>query len=141
MVIDTVAGKEEVLERALDNLNENGIDITAKELNDIYESTHEYIKYSLNNKEHVSVKLGNLGIAYYLRKSLSKFMNRSKGEKKEFWRNKRDRIDIHVFDKNLDRLKEGFGKGMVVHTTQTFKDRNHRWKYPIEKIEEIQNKI
>lgn len=141
MVLDTVAGKEEVLERAKELLDRQGIDITMSELKDIYESTHKFIEHSLNNEEYATVKLGDLGVAYYIRKSLSKLIARTKGDKKEFWRNKRDLIDIFEFDKNLDRLKGGFGKGKVVHTMQTFKDRNHRWKFPIEKIEQIQNKI
>lgn len=141
MVIDTVAGKEEVLERAIKNLEEQGVDITMKELEDIYDSTHKYIEYSLNLKEYVSVKLGSMGVAYYLRKSLSKLMARTKGDKKEFWRSKRDSIDEHKKEKELVRSKIGKDKGKVVHTMQTFKDRNKRWGYPIHKIEKLQNKI
>lgn len=141
MVIDTVAGEEEVIKRSIKLLKEKGIDISEEEMKDIYTSTHKYIDHSLKTKEYVSVNLSSLGTAYYLRKSLSRNMSNSKGETKDFWRGKRDMIDIHVFDKNLDRLKAGLGKGTVVHTMQTFKDRNNRWGYPIEKIEEIQNKI
>jgi hypothetical protein len=147
MVLETVAGKEEVLERAIQLLKDQGIEISEQEMEDIYEITRKYIIEKLESEPHCSVILGKLGRAYYTTYSLTKRANsfkKTSKEKEELFLEKRDMVN--EFAKEIKQIKKERGqryhnRHRVYHKMKSFMHRNLKKRITIEELETEQNAI
>lgn len=139
MVIDTVAGKEEVLQRAIENLKNNkGIDMTFEEMDELYEIVSDYIEDHLEKEPTCTVKLPNLGEAYYMQVECNRRKrNTNSEEKKKLWQERSDKIEeFYQNNQTKKNRKKGF---KIYHVIKAMWKKNKTYGYNMQDIESLQN--
>lgn len=145
---DNIAGYEEVIERAQKLLKEQEIYLTKKEMEEVYEITHKYIKHRLDEEPWCTVKLGNLGRAYYdqpycTTKKVQYKWKKPRSEKDEkryqLWKQREEAIEEHYQDHKPGTNAKWSYK--CLHVVQPFLKKASRRQFKIEDVEEIQNQI
>ena len=141
MVIDTVAGLEEVLKKAKELIDLQGIEISEEEIEDIYFSTVDYIKKSIEESDAVALYMPKLGTAYYTLQDLSKIRKGRKKDSEIVKKVERQKADIDEYYQENQTGKKGNRKDRfrIRHIEKNFTQLNKKHGYSMEKIEKIQN--
>lgn len=147
MVLETIAGKEEVLARAVENLEKNkGIKMTYSEMDELYEIVADYIKEHLRFEPTCTVRFPNLGEAYYMQEECNKQKNAAKSRTDnnakyvhELWKERSEKIeDFYQNNQTKKNRKKNF---KIYHVIKPMWKKNRTYGYHIPDIEEIQNAI
>lgn len=142
----TIAGREEVIERAVKKLKEeHGLYLTKKEMDDVYEQTYRYIKKKLDKEPYLSIWLRGLGKAYWTqyycakRKRRSMYSANPNEEKVKLWKHREDEIEEYYQNNQVG--KNAGWQHKLFHVFPPLLKSSSRRGYTIEDIEEKQNKI
>ena len=148
MVIDTVAGKEEVLERAVENLAKQDIHLDTKEMDELYEIVANYIQEKLSKESICTVKLPHLGWAYYHLNECNRRKNMAAKQKDsneqtmysyKLWKERAEKIEDYYQENQPGRNRKW--RYWVQHVIKPMWKKNRTYGYEIRDIEEIQNAI
>lgn len=143
--MQNIAFKNEVLERARKNLKEQrGIELSEKEMEELYNITTKYIKNKVESEPYHAVILGGLGRPYYKREDCTYFLNHYKQvrldkDKENLWQQRRDKIDQYYQDHQTKKnVKKSFKFYPIF---KKMWKKNKTKGYDFEALQEIQNNI
>jgi hypothetical protein len=138
MILPNVAGREEVIERAIKNLKEKfGTEMTQEEMNEMYDITAKYIKHKLKTENICTVQFNNLGRAYYTQSACRKRRGQTVGEQKELWNERVEIIEDYFQSNQVNKNRTRRFK--IWHVIKGMRAKNKTKGFDIFDIEESQN--
>lgn len=87
---------DDVMERAVEILSDEGMEVTQEELKDLYDNMTLNIKEALRSKPYLSTMIPNLGTAYYklstVNRRINSYPKNTDSPTKRIWQKRRTRI-------------------------------------------------
>ena len=151
-----IAYDEDVMERALEILKEQGIETDRNQLERVYKYSAKYINKAMREESYCSVNLSPIGTAYYHLWDVNKIKNQKKNQYKYYKDRSEEQIEkakkeYEVWQKKSEdilqeyemyRPKENVSKDfMFYHIISNLRRGIKRRRISTAEVEEIQNNI